>query len=378
MGPSLNPESRGLDLDIDVAGVLRIRLLDAGERQAMRVARQFGSEPAPTSGVPDLVVRYADRVGGARLRLIGLHDAAWDDAGFYVLARHGRRDARARIPFEALEPGCEVVVERGYPGVPLLVQLVNALMLARDVLPLHAASVELGSRGVAAAGWSKGGKTEAMLGLLRRGAAMVADEWTYVDPDTRAIRGAPGLVRLQDWHLEQLADLRERVPSSALTSMRWARRLQSAHRLIRRGLSGVPGARHLQRAVRLLDEQRHVDVPAELVDGRRRATSEPTLGALLWVVSAEVGATEVRPIEVGPVAERMTFSHQHHRQGLLAAYYQYRFAFPERPSELMETLEARERRLLQAALSSVSAYEVLHPARPRIDEMGDAMARAIA
>jgi hypothetical protein len=73
----------------------------------------------------------------------------------------------------------------------------------------------------------------------------------------------------------------------------------------------------------------------------------------------------------------MVHSHQHHRLSLLSAYSQYRFAFPDTPSSLVESLEEREADLLRAALDGVRAYEVLHPARPSIASLGRAIADVI-
>jgi hypothetical protein len=44
----------------------------------------------------------------------------------------------------------------------------------------------------------------------------------------------------------------------------------------------------------------------------------------------------------------MTFAHVHHRLDFLDAYMRHRYAFPERTSQLVEEMEARERALLDA------------------------------
>jgi hypothetical protein len=369
------PRAELVDRDIDIASLLRIRVVNAPEPIAARIARQFGVQPAlATPAAADLTVRFVDRRGDRSVHLIGLRDAAWDSSGYYVLDGNGRR---ARIPFDALGPGCAVLVEHGFAGVPLLVPLVNVLMLARGILPLHASSVVVGAAGIAAAGWSKGGKTEALLALLGQGAAMVADEWTYVEPVSRRIHGAPGPVRLQDWHLEQLKDLRARVDRQSLRRMRWAGRTRSAHAAVRRPLKRLPGSQYVDRAARLLEDELHVDVPAEVVHEGRRGLPGATLDTVLWVVAGDVTDTTVQATAAADVAARMVHSHQHHRLSLLSAYSQYRFAFPDTPSSLVESLEEREADLLRAALDGVRAYEVLHPARPSIASLGRAIADVI-
>lgn len=67
--------------------------------------------------------------------------------------------------------------------MPLLIALVNATALSKGVLPLHASAVTFEGTGPLVAGWSKGGKTEALLSFMRRGALYVGDEWVYLSAD---------------------------------------------------------------------------------------------------------------------------------------------------------------------------------------------------
>jgi hypothetical protein len=73
------------------------------------------------------------------------------------------------------------------------------------------------------------------------------------------------------------------------------------------------------------------------------------------------------------VAERMTFSHVHHRLGFLDYYWQYRFAFPDRPNRLVDEIESIERGLLRQLFAGKTAFEVLHPHPVDIPDLFDAI-----
>ena len=80
---------------------------------------------------------------------------------------------------------------RGLPAIPLLVPIVNLTALANGALPLHASAFVHRGTGVVATGWSKGGKTEALLAFSANGARYVGDEWVYVAADGSRVSGIP-------------------------------------------------------------------------------------------------------------------------------------------------------------------------------------------
>lgn len=353
---------------------MRLRLRDAPRAAVDVVARQFGATPGPATGDADLTFAWVDRVGGRGLRLIGRGEAAWDDDGFYLLSGPEPRAGRMELPFDRLGPGCELRIETSMTRPPLLVHLVNVILLARGTCVLHASAASIDGRGMAAPGWSKGGKTEALLAMLDRGAGLIADEWTYIDPATRRMTGSPGPIRLEDWHLDELPSLGALVTPGARRRVRMARAAQALYGRTRGQIRRVPGGRYVDRAARLLDDERHADVPAA---GLGTRPDEPvTLDRVAWMVASSEPGISIVPAAAAEIAARMVFSHQHHREALVAAYLQFRFAFPDRPSELLDTLEARERDLLSQVLTSeIPAIEVNHGARPSIRDLGRELVR---
>jgi hypothetical protein len=84
----------------------------------------------------------------------------------------------------------------------LLLSIVNLTILAKGSLPLHGAALAAANgTGVVGTGWSKGEKTEALLGFASHGARFIADEWAYISVDGRRVHGIPDLIGVWDWHL---------------------------------------------------------------------------------------------------------------------------------------------------------------------------------
>jgi hypothetical protein len=349
-------------IDYDLHGIAGVRLLDAGAMEAAAVDRQLGGMRAPLTRAPDVVVRFVDHVEVAGpVRLLGADEAGFGDDAFVLLRGFRKARARVRIDVERLGAGGEIVAERGIRGIPLLVAAINLSALAHGVLPLHASAFAVGATGVLATGWSKGGKTEAMLAFMAHGARFVGDEWVYVTPEGRA-HGLPEPIRLWDWHVRQLPRLRARVPP------RERGRLQAlavAGRLARR--------RGARRVAALVDRQQNVDVaPAQLFDPAEIALAGP-VDRVFLMRSWERPDVAVSPVSGTEVAARMAASLRYERAPLLAAYEQFRFAFPGRSNELIEQAPAREAELLGRLLDGRDAHAVDHPYPVRLDALFEAM-----
>jgi len=335
-------------IDYDLHGLAGVRVVGATARDAAAVDRQLGPIRGALRRDPDIVVRFVDRLDvKGRLRLLGVDDAGFSDDAFMVLrARHKAR-ARVRIPLERIGRGCEIVCERGLPAVPLLIATLNLTVLARGALPLHASAFVHDGRGVVVTGWSKGGKTEAVLAFVARGAVFVGDEWVYVEPDGATVHGIPEPLRLWDWHLRQAPDLR--------------RRIGRGDRARLAALRGAAAAARGRRLTSLLAGQRHVDIAPETLFVPGAVALTAPFDRLFLSVSwrhRDIAARQVDPAEV---AARMAFSLQHERAPLTRAYEQFRFAFPSRRNPVLDSACERERELLERVMLGKVAHAVDHP-----------------
>jgi hypothetical protein len=338
-------------VDYDLHGLAAVRLVGAGAGDAAAVDRQLGPIRATLERDPDVVVRFVDRLpDDGPIRLLGVDEAGFTRDAFLLLRSRRKARARVRVPLEQVGGRCELVCERGLPAVPLLVAILNLTVLARGALPLHGSAFVHDGHGAVVTGWSKGGKTEAVLAFTARGARYVGDEWVYLDADGERVWGLPEPMRLWDWHLRQLPAVRARVGRADRARL-WALR----------ALGGAARGRRARPVAALVDRRLHVDVaPGRLFAAEAIAPSAP-FDHLFLVRSWERPDTVATPIAAHEIAERMRFSLQHERAPLASAYEHFRFAFPERRNELLETAAERERALLAQVFADKPAHVVEHP-----------------
>ena len=365
-----------LTVDFDLHGLGAVRLVDASAADARAVDRQLGPLRKRLDREPDITIRFVDRaVDPARLRYLGARDVGWTDDGFFVL-KSKKTPVVVRIPMEAVGGRCEIVAEHGLPAVPFLIAILNLTVLANGALPLHAAAFDLDGVGTLVTGWSKGGKTELLMAAARAGARYIGDEWVYLTTEGRMV-GIPEPIRLWDWHLAQLPEIRstlgfgDRAKLRAIPAVRGAERAMPSR--IRRSAPG----RTVRRAMPILEDQLRVDLAPETLFGAI-GDMEGRLDRILFVVSAAGNETTLEPVDPLAVAERMVASLMYERREFLALWQQARFAQPGIRNEHIETFEARQRELLQTIFAGRPACVVTHPYPVDIHSLFEAVRPAIA
>jgi hypothetical protein len=366
-------------VDLDLAGLLRLRLVDPADRDREAIVRQLGCPAIPADGDADLTIRYIERMGArnAESRRIGPGDVRWTDDGLVLVRGHGRSERWALVPFDRIgtsDARVEIACERDIGPVPLLMSAINLTLLGRGVLPLHASSFVAGGSGIVAAGWSKSGKTEALLAFMDRGARIVADEWTYVHAD-RSLSGLPTPIRLEPWHLAQRPalverlDPRERRRLGRLSAVRRGRGLAS------RAAQKLPGRRLIDGAFDLALANDRVDVALDDLFSPDRRAPTATADVVFWMVPHESSAIETSAVAPSDFAARMATAHVHHRREFLDAYWRFRYAFPDRRNPLVDAMEERELELLETTIGEREVIRVEHPKPVDLGRLADAMSR---
>ncbi|HEU5173893.1 MAG TPA: hypothetical protein VFT96_03990 [Gemmatimonadaceae bacterium] len=366
--------------DFDLHGMVGIRLVGASPDDRAAVARQLGPIASALAREPDIVIRFVERLRrDTPLELIGLDDTAYTGDDFFLLrARHKAR-TRVQIAFDAIGGRCEIVCERGVPAVPLLLAIVNLTVLARGGLALHASAFRYRGTGVLVTGWSKGGKTELLLGFVEHGAEYIGDEWIYITPEGDRMYGIPEPIRVWDWQLEQLPRYWEEI--GAAESLRLAT-LRQAHR-VTAGIANTPaahrmgGRRPLRRLADLIDRQRYAFLAPARTFGAEASALAGSIDRVVFVGSSEDRRTRLEPVSASWIAERMVHSLAEERSGLLASYRRFRFAFPHRANPLLDGAAQVEQERLHRVLADKPCYALLHPYPPSIRELFETAAPII-
>jgi len=362
-------------LDFDLHGFARIRVKGASADDVAVVRRQLGLPPTAPSGEPDIVVRFADSVAPGPLTYVGLHDSGYDKEHFVVLRGNGGHPARMVLPFESIGTGPELVCQRGVASVPHLLAILNLTLLGKRILPLHASAFTIDGCGVLVTGWSKGGKTEALLAAASRGAHYGGDEWVFLAP-AGTMWGLPERIRLWGWHLDQLPALRSDRSRSERRRMRAWRSFATAAQVA--STTPAPGAGLARKAAPVLERQAYVHVaPAGLV-GEAKVDLSGRLDALVLVVSSSAETITTTRVSASEVGRRMLASLSEERAPRLAHYREYRFAFPGRRCLALERAAHDEARLLESLMGGRPAAVVQHPYPCDIAALGDAVLAASA
>jgi hypothetical protein len=314
-------------------------------------------------------------VTNSTVRLLGLDDAGFTDDAFLVLrSKHGA-PAKVSIPFEQIGGRCEIICERGLPAVPLLIPILNLTALSNGALPLHAGAFVYKQTGILTTGWSKGGKTEALLAFMSRGAAYVGDEWVYISGDGRQMYGIPEPIRVWDWHLKDLPNYRALLGKGARARLRLLKLLVEA---LDRGTSqgrsgGLRRVKIVRRIGAILKRQLYVDLPPERLFGPGSCRLAGVLDKIVFVASHDLPDVTMRPMDAREVGRRMVFSLQHERLDFMAYYMKFRFAFPEKVNPLIERAEELQRERLEQVLVGKDAYALYHPYPVPIPSLFDAI-----
>ena len=362
-------------VDFTLHDLLNIRLINPTAADTAAVMRQLGLRPAAFAGAPDITVRFAPKLAiHGTMRYLGLYNTAFTETQFFILAGKHGSEPQAEIPFERIGSSSEIICRNGVRSVPLLIPIVNYTALAKGLAPIHASAFEYNGLGILAAGWSKGGKTEALIAFMARGASYAGDDWLYLSPDGRRMYGLPEPVRLQDWHLQDLPTLSQRVRRGARLQLKALGTLCSILRGARSVVSEGRVRRALGRTSALLDRQSFVTVDPERLFRRQFASQPPSIDRVLWMVSHDAPHITVDRMEARDIAQRMVYSNQHERLRFMAYYLSFCFAFPQLKNPLIDGAEQRQRELLERAISGKPAYVVGHPDPVRIPALFEALA----
>ena len=366
-------------VEYDLHGLVGIRLVDASPADAVAVDRQLGPIRATLEREPDITIRFVDRLAlTGPVRRLGLDEAGFTDDAFLVLRGKHKSRARVQIDFGQIGERCEIVCESGLVAVPLLIPILNLTALGRGALPLHASAFEWEGTGVLTTGWSKGGKTEALLAFMAQGARYIGDEWVYLSGDGGRMGGIPEPIRVWDWHLDALPVYRERVRAGDRARLG----LLHAAQALARGVShapgaGLPPARLLGRMRPLLARAAHVDLHPKRLFNRELGSLSGDLHKIFFVGTHESPDIALRRLDPAEIARRMVFSLQYERLPFMSWYLTYRFAFPDRRCELLEHAEELQRERLTRILEGHEAFALDHPYPVSLTALFEAMRRVL-
>jgi hypothetical protein len=347
-------------IDYDIHGIVGIRLIDPGDPEAAAVVNQLGPPHPPLNREPDIIIRFKDNIPLPGLKYLGLNYAGFNDDGFYIL-RSSKADAKARIPFEKIGGQCEIICERGLRSVPLLIAIVNLTFLSKNYLPLHASGFVYNGVGILVAGWSKGGKTEALLSFGNHGAQYVADEWTILSEDGREMFGIAEPIRLWDWQLEFIPGIRKKMNKQKKILFKSIHFMEAFHRSFARGkIKNIFPLKALSEALPAFRRQLNIRIlPQDIFENRFCESATPE--KVFLIMSHSDPNIVVESCDPAEITRRMMSSNEYEQVPFFEYYRAFKYAFPDQRNEFLENINKLQHSLLNNVLEGKEAYRVLHP-----------------
>lgn len=349
-------------VDFDIHGFVGVRLVNPSKADELAVKRQLGPLHVPAlNREPDIVIRFEKHLSLRQLNYLGLNNAGYTKDGFFLL-KSQKAQAKVRIPFNAIGSRCEIVCETGLRRVPLLTAIVNLTLLKKDCIPLHAAAFVYKDVGILVTGWSKGGKTEALLAFANHGAKYVGDEWVILTKDGQRMYGLPEPITIWDWQIKQLPAIHSRISFSDRLLFKAIHVFDNLHTRFGAGRfkNSFP-VRIINKAMPALSRQLHVNIPQEELFDGGLFKLEANPQKLFFVISHNESSIHVERWDPMDIARRMLHSVQYEQIPFFEYYYAFKFAFPHLQNDFLENIQELQADLLHHALRGKEAYRVLHP-----------------
>jgi len=358
---SVQPVSKEVTVDFDIHGIVGIRLLDPPAGAVKTLTNQIGHFRSTLDREPDITVRFAAEIAPPNLKYLGLNQAGFTDEDFFIVDKR-TGGISAQIPMDIIGYPCEIVCRRKRSTIPFLFEIIRLTLLRKEYIPLHASAFQYNGIGVLVMGWTKGGKTEALLSFANHDAYYVGDEWVIVSSDGDEMFGLPVPVSIWDWQFQYIPKL--------LPKIRWQQQLlfkgiyfiEAIHKAIARvGLSRKFPFELLDEAMPFIKRRLRLKVLPQQIFGERYHKTRVNLDKLLLIMSHQDSGVVIDPCDGVTVAQSMVHSNVYEQEDLFGTYEAFKFAFPERQNTLIEEFKTRQQMLLQQAFANKEAYQVRHP-----------------
>jgi hypothetical protein len=369
-------QSAKSSVDVDLHGLVGIRLLDSSPADRAAVSAQIGPLAGTLEREPDITIQFVDevRTDGA-LRYVDPDEIGFTDGDFVVLTSGPGREPSARIPLDALGESIVLVCRSGGGPVPLLGPIIDMTMLGKGIAPVHASAFTYEGKGTMVAGWAGGAKTTSLLAFMSNGAEFIADDRVYLDPDQNRLYGLPQPISLRARHLAEFPRYRDLVTRKDRSRLQASSILGAVGGfLATRGRSS--GAKKLAGRLSGFADDASVAIPPDRLFAG--AAFCGTLETAFLSIPHE--SHEVRVEAVGPdwLADRLVFLLRADRQRFDARYLAFRYAFPERGSRLIESAADLEREIVVEALRKTDTYAFYHPSPTSAQALFPALMASLA
>ena len=356
-------------VDFNLHNLFSIRLEDPTPKAVQAVQNQVGVQPSVLNSEPDLMVHYVDHFKTPMHHIV-MGNTGFINDEFYIMISEGRKDYLVQFPFATLGQPCKVICEAGITEIPLFNLIINLRMLAKGLMPIHAAAFVSNGIGVVVNGWPNGGKTSTLFSFLTHGAQFVSDDWLFVDSDSK-IYGLMQPIKLSDWQLDQLPEYQAKVNLTKQWTIQGLRWLDTVEQCVpEMARDNLLPAKAFYKGLQYLNKsQRHVTLSPGKLFGTSLEAPTAHFDLLLLTVNHESPEVTVSPLSVDIALERLLAALYYEWMKWEEYYIQYLYAFPHKRNLLMDTARNKQRNLLNGILNGKHIFSANHPHPVKLDEL---------
>ncbi len=363
-------------VDYNIHGLVGIRLLHPSAVDIATVDKQLGPMRGQVDE-PDITIRFVKNIPTPKLITLDVDRAGFDENGFYIL-QSKKRATKVKIPFDQIGERCEIICEHDLKAVPLLIAIINLTLLSKGALALHASAFLHNDKGILVTGWSKGGKTEALLSFAKAGADYVGDEWVILSPGGIVMYGIPEPIRIWQWHLKEYPHLGQLVSFSEKLMFKIIDMFLALDHLLQKGRwEKMFLSQALHKAIPALKRQQGANIAPNKIFQRLCFNRGVYPDRVFLILSHQEETIQVNPVSGAEIAEKMVSSLEYELLPLMEYYQMFRYAFPEIENEFLATVGKRQHDLLTRALTGKQAFLVKRPHPVSFDELFEVLDQVI-
>jgi hypothetical protein len=216
--------------------------------------------------------------------------------------------------------------------------------------------------GILVTGWSRSGKTEALLAFANHGAKYVGDEWVILTKDGQQMYGLPEPITVWDWQTKEVPLIRSKFTFSDRFLFKTIHIIENLHKRFGNGkLKNSFLVRTVDNAMPALTRQLRIKIPPTTIFDTELFALKAKPQKLFLVISHNESSISVEPWESRDIARRMLHSVQYEQLPFFEYYYAFKFAFPDLQNDFLENIPELQADLLRRALQGKESYRVLHP-----------------
>ena len=347
-------------VEFDINGIVGIRLINPTISDSAAVAKQLDQKETHLERDPDIIISFQDSFNNSAINYVGLNYAGFNDEGFYVL-RGGREKMKMRIPFEKIGQKLELECESGVPSIPLLDSIINLTFLKKNYVFLHASAFVYNGIGNLVAGWTKGGKTEALLAFGNHNAQYVGDEWVIISPNGESMFGLPVNICIWDWQFKYIPNLLPKITIDRKILYKLIYFLDTFYNFFNHGvLKNSFLLKWISKALPSFKRQLNVRERPEKIF-KNAICKKSSFDKLFLMVGRSEPEISIEPWDPSDIAARMVSSNNFEQKTFWEYYEAFKFAFPNLQNEFLESADMLQKSQLECAFKDKKAYQVLHP-----------------